>query len=200
MFRKTKLGIDFLETGSEIWWYQIWIRKEDIPKTGFRTHEGHYEFLVMPFWLTNAPATFQPVMNQVFCGYLRKFVLVFFDDILIYSKSVVEHVQHLKVVFKVLASHQLYAKAKKCLFAQVQIEYLGHLVSKEGVAANLSKVMDMTNWSTPRNIQELRIFLGLTGYYRHFVAGYGEISWPSRNSLRRMHLGGRKRLRLPSSS
>lgn len=102
-------------------------------------HEEHYEFLVMPFGLTNAPATFQSLMNEVFRSYLRKFILVFFNDILVYSKDVDSYVQHLELVFQALRWHQLYANDRKCLFTQTQIEYLGHLVSTRGLVADLAR-------------------------------------------------------------
>lgn len=121
------------------------------------------------------PSTFQGLMNNKFRPYLRKFVLVFFDDILVYSKIVGEHVGHLKTVLKFLQHHQLYAKFSKCVFECQEVEYLGHVISKR-VKADPSKILSMLEWTEPKNPKVLRGFMGLTGYYRLFVKGYGSVA------------------------
>jgi hypothetical protein len=132
----------------------------------------------MPFGLTNAPATFQCLMNSIFAAYTRKFVIIFLDDILVYSPTPQAHLEHLRLVLELLCQHQLYAKASKCSFAQHSVKYLGHVISQDGVATDEEKTQAMEAWPTPSNATELRGFLGLTGYYRRFVARYGIIAKP----------------------
>lgn len=116
----------------------------------------------MPFGLTNAPSTFQSFMNEIFKQHLRKFVLVFFDDILVYNKSWEEHWQHMRKVLSILRSHMLYAKKENCQFGQDHIKYLGHVISTKGVAVDMDKVHAMVDWPKPKTLKALRGFLGLT--------------------------------------
>lgn len=166
-------------------YHQIRLACADEFKTAFKTHEGLYEFKVMPFGLTNAPATFQSIMNRMLAEFLRKFVLVFMDDILIYSHTLEEHVHHVQLVLETLANHQFVVKASKCEFAKTQLEYLGHLILAEGVATEPSKIATVKAWPVPKTVKQLRGFLGLTGYYRRFICQYGLISRPLTQLLKK---------------
>jgi hypothetical protein len=140
-------------------YHQIRMNESDIYKTAFGTYPCHYEFVVKPFGLTNIPATFQVLMNNIFAQYLRKFVLVFYD-ILIYSRTREEHINHLKTVLQVLRDNKLTAKRSKCTFATNQVEYLEHLISGQGVATDPTKVGAIKKWPIPKIVTQLRSFLG----------------------------------------
>ncbi|KAK2387384.1 hypothetical protein QL285_061173 [Trifolium repens] len=166
-------------------YHQIRMNPADAHKTSFRTHLGHYEFLVMPFGLCNAPSTFQNTMNALFQDHLRRFVIVFFDDVLVYSKTLEDHVLHLQTVFDCLLQHQFFLKQSKCTLAQNSISYLGHIVSSKGVGPDPEKIQAMVDWPVPKNIKQLRGFLGLTGFYRKFVSHYARIAAPLTDLLKR---------------
>jgi hypothetical protein len=154
------------------------IKEEYINKTTFRTRYEHYEFTVVPFGLSNAPVVFMCLMNGVFREYLDKFVIVFLDDILIYSKTKEEHEQHLRMVLKFLREHKLYAKLSKCIFYQKKIHYLGHIISTDGIKVDPEKIEAIRGWPTPRNVTEVRSFMGLSGYYQRFIKGFSNIASP----------------------
>ncbi|KAL6277398.1 hypothetical protein ACE6H2_020999 [Prunus campanulata] len=159
-------------------YHQLRVREEDVPKTAFRTRYGHYEFLVMPFGLTNAPAAFMDLMNRVFRPYLDRFVIVFIDDILVYSKTLEGHKKHLRSVLRTLRRTELYAKFSKCQFWLDRVEFLGHVISAEGIYVDPRKIEAVVNWVQPTSVTEIRSFLGLAGYYRRFVEGFSVIAAP----------------------
>jgi hypothetical protein len=161
------------------------IRPEDIPKTTFVTRYGQYEFTVVSFGLTNASAYFMNMMNKVFMDELDKFVVVFIDDILVYSSTAKEHGQHLRVVLERLRQNQLYAKFSKCKFWLEEVAFLGHVLTAEGVAVDLTKIEAVKECEQPRNLTDIRSFLGLAGYYRRFIENFSKIAKPMTNLLKK---------------
>lgn len=151
----------------------------------FKTHEGHYEFMVVPFGLTNAPSIFQGLMNHLFRLYFRRYVLIFFDDILVYSRTMEDHKLHLREVLRVLKENHLYAKCSKCKFGCVRVDYFGHVITENGISVDPRKLQAIKDWPLPKNPKALRGFLGLTGYYRKFVRGYGGIASPLNKMLKK---------------
>jgi hypothetical protein len=159
-------------------YHQIRIASEDVPKTAFRTRYGHFEFLVLPFGLTNAPATFMHLMHEAFREFLDVFALVFLDDILIFSKTLEEHERHVDQVLEKLHRHKLFAKESKCDLFKTEVEFLGHLVGRQGVRMMSDKVKAVNEWPTPKRVTDVRAFLGTAGYYRKFIKDFSLISAP----------------------
>ncbi|KAF5808044.1 putative nucleotidyltransferase, Ribonuclease H [Helianthus annuus] len=159
-------------------YHQLRVHEEDIPKTTFRTRYGHYEFTVMPFGLTNAPVVFMDLMNRVCKPYLDKFIIVFIDDILIYSKTRANHEQHLRLTLELLKKEQLFAKFSKCEFWLKEVQFLGHIVNEQGIHIDPSKISAIKDWDTPTTPTEVRSFLGLAGYYRRFIENFSKIAVP----------------------
>ena len=159
-------------------YHQLRVREINISKTVFRTHYRHFEFTVMPFGLTNAPAAFMDLMHRVFQPYLDQFVVVFVDNILIYSQSEWEHEYHLRIVLQLLRDHQLYTKFSKCEFWLIEVRFLGHVVSASGVSVDPEKVKAVMSWERPKSVFEIRSFLGLAGYYRRFIQDFSRLAAP----------------------
>jgi len=162
-------------------YHQVRVREQDVHKIAFKCHCGHYEFLVMPFGLTNAPATFQSCMNHIFKKQLRKFLLVFFDDLLIYIRTWEEHMRHLDEILGIMEEHSLYANASKCEFGLTEILYLGHVISAQGVQVHQEKIQAILDWPPPKSLTELRGIFGLFQYYRRFVKGFSQLATPLTN-------------------
>jgi hypothetical protein len=163
-------------------YHQVRIRDEDINKTTFRTRYKHYEFVGILFGLTNAPKTFMCLMNSIFRQVLDKFVFIFIDDILVYLKMKEEHEEHLKIVLQTLRKHKLYAKFDKCDFYQKQIQYLGHVISEEGIVVDPEKIRAIMEWPIPKDVADIMSFMGITGYYHRFICrfieGFSKITYP----------------------
>ena len=166
-------------------YHQIRMHTDDVFKTAFRTHDGHFEFLVMPFGLTNAPSTFQSAMNAIFRPLLRTFVIVFFDDVLVYSPTLESHVRHLHEVLTILKSNHFFVKLSKCVFCSTTVDYLGHLIAGGNLRADPEKIAAMVAWPVQASIKQLRGFLGLTGYYRRFIAHYATLAGPLTELLKK---------------
>jgi hypothetical protein len=159
-------------------YHQLKIRASDIPKIAIITRYGLYEYMIISFGLTNAPAYFMYLMNKVFIEYLDKFVVVFIDDTLILSKNKEEHDKHLRLVLQKLRENQLYAKLNKCEFWLEEVLFLGHVISEGGISVDHNKVKDVLSWNTPQNVSDIRSFHGMAGYYRRFIKGFSKISKP----------------------
>jgi hypothetical protein len=164
-------------------YHQMKIRPSDIPKTAFSTRYGLYKFTVMSFGLTNAPAYFMNLMNKVFMEYLDRFVVVFIDDILIYSKNDSNHEEHLRLVLQKLRDNKLYAKYSKCEFWIDEVPFLGHVISNGGISVDPAKVKEIMAWSIPSTVTEVRSFLGLAGYYQRFIEEFSKIAKPMTSLL-----------------
>jgi hypothetical protein len=178
LFDQMKGASVFSKIDSRSGYHQLRIRESDIPKTTFRTRYGLYEYTVISFGLMNAPAYFMYLMNRVFMEFLDKFVVVFIDNILIYSKMEAENEEHLRLVLEKLRANQLYAKFSKCDFWVMQVTFLGHVISAGGVSVDPSKVRDVLNWKPPMNVSEIHSFLELVGYYHRFIQDFSKTAKP----------------------
>ena len=159
-------------------YHQLRVKETDIPKTAFRTRYGHFEFIVMPFGLTNAPAAFMDLMHRFFHPYLDRFVVVFMDDILIYSETEKDHEDHLRVVLQTLRDHQLYAKFSKCEFLLTEVRFLRHVVLASGTLVDPEKFEAVMSWERPKSVFKIRSFFGLAGYYRSFIEEFSRLAAP----------------------
>jgi hypothetical protein len=178
LFDQMKGGSVFSKIDLRSGYHQLRIRESDILNTAFCTRYGLYEYTVMFFGLTNAPAYFMYLMNKVFMKYLDRFVVVFIDDILVFSKTMEEYEEHLRLVLEKLRSNQLYAKFSKCEFWITEVTFIGHVISTGGVSVDPGNVKDVLNWMPPTTVLEIRSFLGLAGYYRQFIKDFSKIAKP----------------------
>ena len=165
-------------------YWQMRVKESDISKTAFRSRVGHYEWMVMPQGVTNGPATFSALMQNIFSDIIDKYFISYLDDMLIYSKNQDQHIEHCKSVFNILRKHKIYCQLAKCKFFTNEVNFLGHVINQNGVQMQLDKIKSILNWSIPKTVKQLRGFLGLTGYYRKFIKGYSIITAPLTNALR----------------
>jgi hypothetical protein len=184
LFDQLRCACMFSKIDLRLGYHQLKIRECDIPKTAFILWYGPYEYTVMSFGLSNAPTNFIYLMNKVFIEYLDKFVMVFIDYILVYSKSEEEHEEHCRLVLLMLRDHRLYAKLSKCEFWLKQDTFLGHIILKGGISVDPSKIHDMLSWNAPTNVSDIQRFLGLDDYYRWFIKGFSKITKPMTNLLK----------------
>jgi hypothetical protein len=175
----------FLKIDLRSGYHQLKIWESDIPKTAFLNRYGLYEYTVMSFGLTNAPANFMYLMNKVLMEYFDKFVVVFIDDILIFSKAKEEHEKHLRLVLERLRSNKLYVKFSKCEFWLTKVAFLGHVISTGGVSVDPGKVRDVLNWMPPTTTSEIQSFLGLAGFYHRFIKDFSKIAKPIMKLLKK---------------
>ncbi|GJP74506.1 hypothetical protein CLOP_g5073 [Closterium sp. NIES-67] len=166
-------------------YHQIRVFADDCHKTAFRTHYGSYEYTVMPFGLTNAPLTFQLTMSGVFCDLLDKCVIIYLDDILIYSTTREQHLKNLEAIFQQLQQHRLIIKGSKCEFLKQELEFLGHVISMEGIQIDPKKLWAIQEWKPPTNLQQLQSFLGLVNYVRRFIPNMVGLTGPLTNLLQK---------------
>jgi len=169
---------DFSKIDLRSGYHQIRVKFDDVQKTAFISRYGHYEYVVMPFGVTNAPALFMDYMNRIFRPFLDKFVVVFINDILIYSQTHEEHVEHLRTILSILREKQLYAKLSKCEFWMTSVQFLGHMISAQGISVDPYKVEVVLKWERLKSVTEIRSFVGLAGYYRRFIEGFSKIAEP----------------------
>jgi hypothetical protein len=177
----------FMSLDLTLGYHQILISKENRPKTAFRTPFGHFQFKVLIEGLTNAPATFQTVMNSILHSHIKKFVVVYIDDILVFSESEAEHQAHVRFVLKVLKRKKFYVCKAKSSFAQKEVKYLGHIVDKQGIRPDPKKVEAVQTWPVPKNVHDVRSFLGLVNYFQKFMEHYSEIAGPLTNLTKKSH-------------
>jgi hypothetical protein len=178
LFDQLKVANVFSKIDMRLGYHQLMIRPTDIPKTSFITKYGLYEFMVMSFGLTNVPAYFMYLMNNVFMDYLDTFIVVLIDDILVYYQNEQEHEEHLRKVLQRLQDCQLYTKLSKCKFWISEVLFLGHIINRDGLAVDPKKVAPILDWEAPKDVRGIKSFIGMAGYYRRFIEGFSKIARP----------------------